>query len=111
MKQRKRKLIIDKFNLIDVQKMQRQVWDTKDIVTTLDLAPHNRRIMYLKENSSVEKMLTSPAKPFQSNKEKPWINSKQLTKSKKNFIKEENRDNWCDAWQIRHEVIQRLWEQ
>ena len=64
MRQRKRKLIIDKFNLIDVQKMQRQVWDTKDIVTSLDLAPHNKSIMNLKENSSVEKMLTTPAKPF-----------------------------------------------
>ena len=108
MKQRKRKLIIDKFNLIDVQKMQRQVWDTKDIVTTLDLAPHNRSIMNLKENSSVEKMLTSPAKPFQSNKEKFRIDSKKLTKSKKNSKKEENRDNWDDAWQIRPEVIQKL---
>ena len=108
MKQRKRKLIIDKFNLIDVQKMQRQVWDTKDIVTTLDLAPHNRSIMNLKENSSVEKMLTSPAKPFQSNKEKHWIDSKKLSKSKKNFEKEENRGKWGDAWKIRPEVIQKL---
>ena len=60
-------------------------------------------MMKLKENLSVEKMLSCPAKPFQSRKDdKKCYNSKSKSSNKKENIKM----NWNDAWQIKVENFQ-----
>ena len=99
----KRKLIIDKFNLLDGDQMKKQVSNTKDITIKLSMAPPTKKLMRLKENSSVEKMLNSPAKPFQTKQEMYRQDGRKFTnpkKSKTSKKKEDFKGNWNEAWRI-----------
>ena len=59
---RKRKLIIDEVKNISGEEMKSQLANTTDIVTTLDLAPPTKRLMYWKETGGVEKLFALPAR-------------------------------------------------
>ena len=99
----KRKLIIDKFNLLDGDQMKKQVSNTEDITIKLNMAPPTKKLMRLKENSSVEKMLNSPAKPFQTKQEMYRKDGKKFTNpkmSKTTNKKEDFKGNWNEAWRI-----------
>lgn len=58
---RKRKLIVDEVKNISGDEMKSQLANTSDIITTLDLAPPTKRLMYWKETGGVEKLFTLPA--------------------------------------------------
>ena len=99
----KRKLIIDKFNLLDGDQMKKQVSNTKDITIKLNMAPPTKKLMRLKENSGVEKMLNSPAKPFQTKQGMYRQDGKKFTNpkmSKNSNKKEDFKGNWNEAWRI-----------
>lgn len=55
---RKRKLIVDEVKNISGEEMKSQLANTSDIITTLDLAPPTKRLMYWKDTGGVEKMFT-----------------------------------------------------
>ena len=95
----KRKLIIDKFNLLDGDQMKKQVSNTEDITIKLNMAPPTKKLMRLKEKSSVEKMLNSPAKPFQTKKGMYRQDGKKFTNSKMSKTPN-NKGNWNEAWRI-----------
>lgn len=59
---RKRKLIVDEIKNISGEEMKSQLANTSDIVTTLDLAPPTKRLMYWKEIGGVEKLFALPAR-------------------------------------------------
>ncbi|XP_029713553.2 double-strand-break repair protein rad21 homolog isoform X2 [Aedes albopictus] len=59
---RKRKLIVDEVKNISGEEMKSQLANTTDIVTTLDLAPPTKRLMYWKETGGVEKLFALPAR-------------------------------------------------
>lgn len=59
---RKRKLIVDEIKNISGEEMKSQLANTSDIVTTLDLAPPTKRLMYWKETGGVEKLFALPSK-------------------------------------------------
>uniref|UniRef100_U5EIC0 Putative rad21 protein a n=1 Tax=Corethrella appendiculata TaxID=1370023 RepID=U5EIC0_9DIPT len=59
---RKRKLIVDEVKNISGEEMKSQLANTSDIVTTLDLAPPTKRLMYWKETGGVEKLFALPAR-------------------------------------------------
>lgn len=59
---RKRKLIIDEIKNISGEEMKAQLADTSDILTTLDLAPPTKRLMYWKETGGVEKLFALPSR-------------------------------------------------
>jgi cohesin complex subunit SCC1 len=59
---RKRKLIVDEVKNISGEEMKSQLASTSDIVTTLDLAPPTKRLMYWKETGGVEKLFALPAR-------------------------------------------------
>ncbi|CAO1429194.1 unnamed protein product [Diamesa hyperborea] len=59
---RKRKLIIDEVKNISGEEMKSQLANTGDIVTSLDLAPPTKRLMYWKETGGVEKLFALPAR-------------------------------------------------
>ncbi|EDV98802.1 GH13400 [Drosophila grimshawi] len=59
---RKRKLIIDEVKNISGEEMKAQLADTSDILTTLDLAPPTKRLMYWKETGGVEKLFSLPSR-------------------------------------------------
>lgn len=99
----KRKLIIDKFNLLDGDQMKKQVSNTEDITTKLSMAPPTKKLMRLKEKSSVEKILYSPAKPFQTKQGIYRQDGKKFTNpkmSKNPNKKEDFKGNWNEAWRI-----------
>ena len=99
----KRKLIIDKFNLLDGDQMKKQVSDTKDITIKLNMAPPTKKLMHLKEKFTVEKMLNSPAKPFQTKKGMYRQHGKKFTNSKMSKTPNKKADfkgNWNEAWRI-----------
>lgn len=58
---RKRKLIVDEVKNISGDEMKSQLANTSDIITTLDLAPPTKRLMYWKETGGVEKLFTLPS--------------------------------------------------
>ena len=99
----KRKLIIDKFNLLDGDQMKKQVSNTEDITIKLNMAPPTKKLMRLKEKSSVEKMLNSPAKPFQTKQGMYRQDGKKFTNPKMSKTpkkKEDFKGNWNEAWRI-----------
>lgn len=53
---RKRKLIVDEVKNISGEEMKSQLANTSDIITTLDLAPPTKRLMYWKDTGGVEKV-------------------------------------------------------
>lgn len=55
---RKRKLIVDEVKNISGEEMKSQLANTSDIITTLDLAPPTKRLMYWKDTGGVEKVFT-----------------------------------------------------
>lgn len=57
---RKRKLIVDEVKNISGEEMRNQLSYTSDIVTTLDLAPPTKRLMFWKETGGVEKLFGLP---------------------------------------------------
>lgn len=59
---RKRKLVVDEIKNISGEEMKSQLASTSDIVTTLDLAPPTKRLMYWKETGGVEKLFALPAR-------------------------------------------------
>lgn len=59
---RKRKLIVDEIKNISGEEMKSQLANTSDIVTTLDLAPPTKRLMYWKETGGVEKLFALPSR-------------------------------------------------
>lgn len=59
---RKRKLIVDEVKNISGEEMKSQLASTSDIVTTLDLAPPTKRLMYWKETGGVEKLFALPSR-------------------------------------------------
>lgn len=59
---RKRKLIIDEVKNISGDEMKSQLANTADIVTTLDLAPPTKRLMFWKETGGVEKLFALPSR-------------------------------------------------
>ncbi|XP_055908720.1 double-strand-break repair protein rad21 homolog isoform X2 [Eupeodes corollae] len=59
---RKRKLIVDEVKNISGEEMKAQLANTSDIVTTLDLAPPTKRLMYWKETGGVEKLFSLPSR-------------------------------------------------
>lgn len=59
---RKRKLIVDEVKNISGEEMKAQLANTSDIVTTLDLAPPTKRVMYWKETGGVEKLFSLPSR-------------------------------------------------
>lgn len=59
---RKRKLIVDEIKNISGEEMKAQLANTSDIVTTLDLAPPTKRLMYWKETGGVEKLFSLPSR-------------------------------------------------
>uniref|UniRef100_A0A182K5Z1 Rad21/Rec8-like protein N-terminal domain-containing protein n=1 Tax=Anopheles christyi TaxID=43041 RepID=A0A182K5Z1_9DIPT len=59
---RKRKLIVDEVKNISGEEMKSQLANTSDIVTTLDLAPPTKRLMYWKETGGVEKLFALPSR-------------------------------------------------
>lgn len=61
---RRRKLIIDEIKEIDSGTMKNQLSDTSAILGQLELAPPTRRLMQLKETSSIEKMFFSTSRPL-----------------------------------------------
>lgn len=58
---RKRKLIVDEIKNISGDEMKSQLANTSDIITTLDLAPPTKRLMYWKETGGVEKLFALPS--------------------------------------------------
>lgn len=63
---RRRKLIIDEIKEIDSTTMKNQLSDTSVILGQLELAPPTRRLMQLKENSSIDKMFSTTSRPLHS---------------------------------------------
>lgn len=63
---RRRKLIIDEIKEIDSTTMKNQLSDTSSILGQLELAPPTRRLMQLKENSSIDKMFSVTSRPLHS---------------------------------------------
>lgn len=61
---RRRKLIIDEIKEIDSGTMKNQLSDTSAILGQLELAPPTRRLMQLKETSSIEKMFSTTSRPL-----------------------------------------------
>ncbi|XP_055716237.1 double-strand-break repair protein rad21-like protein 1 isoform X2 [Phlebotomus papatasi] len=59
---RKRKLIVDEVKNISGEEMKNQLANTSDIVTTLDLAPPTKRLMFWKETGGVEKLFALPSR-------------------------------------------------
>ncbi|EAA09166.4 AGAP004560-PA [Anopheles gambiae str. PEST] len=59
---RKRKLIVDEVKNISGEEMKSQLANTSDIVTTLDLAPPTKRLMFWKETGGVEKLFALPSR-------------------------------------------------
>lgn len=59
---RRRKLLVDDQKGIDSQSMKEQLFQTNDIVTTLDLAPPTRKLMQWKESGAVERLFNLPAR-------------------------------------------------
>lgn len=59
---RKRKLIIDDVKNISGEEMKSQLANTADIITTLDLAPPTKRLMFWKETGGVEKLFALPSR-------------------------------------------------
>lgn len=59
---RKRKLIIDDIKNISGEEMKSQLANTADIITTLDLAPPTKRLMFWKETGGVEKLFALPSR-------------------------------------------------
>lgn len=59
---RKRKLIVDEVKNISGEEMKSQLANTSDIITTLDLAPPTKRLMYWKETGGVEKLFALPSR-------------------------------------------------
>lgn len=59
---RKRKLIVDEVKNISGEEMKSQLANTTDIITTLDLAPPTKRLMYWKETGGVEKLFALPSR-------------------------------------------------
>lgn len=59
---RKRKLIVDEVKNISGEEMKNQLANTSDIVTTLDLAPPTKRLMFWKETGGVEKLFGLPSR-------------------------------------------------
>lgn len=59
---RKRKLIVDEIKNISGEEMKSQLANTADIITTLDLAPPTKRLMYWKETGGVEKLFALPSR-------------------------------------------------
>lgn len=63
---RKRKLIVDEVKNISGEEMKSQLANTSDIVTTLDLAPPTKRLMYWKDTGGVEKVFTLCARDIKA---------------------------------------------
>ncbi len=63
---RKRKLIIDEQKSIPSEVMKLQMSDTSDIVSSLDLAPPTKKLMFWKETGSVEKLFAMPGRAIVS---------------------------------------------
>lgn len=59
---RKRKLIVDEVKNISGEEMKSQLANTTDIITTLDLAPPTKRLMFWKETGGVEKLFALPSR-------------------------------------------------
>lgn len=59
---RKRKLIVDEVKNISGEEMKSQLANTADIITTLDLAPPTKRLMFWKETGGVEKLFALPSR-------------------------------------------------
>ncbi|KAL3317949.1 Double-strand-break repair protein rad21 [Cichlidogyrus casuarinus] len=59
---RKRRLVIDEQKAIPSEVMKLQMQDTSDITANLDLAPPTKKLMYWKENGSVDKLFQLPAR-------------------------------------------------
>lgn len=58
---RKRKLIVDEVKNISGEEMKNQLANTSDIITSLDLAPPTKRLMFWKETGGVEKLYSLPS--------------------------------------------------
>lgn len=54
--------MVDEQKGIDSQSMKEQLFQTNDIVTTLDLAPPTRKLMQWKESGTVDKLFALPAR-------------------------------------------------
>lgn len=63
---RKRKLIVDEVKNISGEEMKSQLANTSDIITTLDLAPPTKRLMYWKETGGVEKLFALPSRDIKA---------------------------------------------
>lgn len=63
---RKRKLIVDEVKNISGEEMKSQLANTADIITTLDLAPPTKRLMYWKETGGVEKLFALPSRDIRA---------------------------------------------
>lgn len=74
---RKRKLIVDEVKNISGEEMKSQLANTADIITTLDLAPPTKRLMYWKETGGVEKLFALPSRD---------LRTKELSKNYQRFL-------------------------
>lgn len=63
---RKRKLIVDEVLHLSGEEIKNQLANTSDIVTTLDIAPPTKRLMFWKETGGVEKLFALPSRDFTS---------------------------------------------
>ncbi|XP_056404871.1 double-strand-break repair protein rad21-like protein 1 isoform X2 [Hyla sarda] len=61
---KKRKLMVDSIKEIPSRRMQEQLQDTSDIVTTLDFAPQTHHLMELKLMGGVHWLLSHPSQPI-----------------------------------------------
>lgn len=74
---RKRKLIVDEVKNISGEEMKSQLANTTDIITTLDLAPPTKRLMYWKETGGVEKLFALPSRD---------LRTKELSKNYQRYL-------------------------
>ncbi|KAM4032422.1 double-strand-break repair protein rad21-like protein 1 isoform 3-T6 [Anomaloglossus baeobatrachus] len=88
---RKRKLMVDDLKEIPSIRMQEQLRDTSDIVTTLEIAPPTRQLMELKEKGSVQWLLSHPCQPIINADLLPLFSQTQKADSPR-FVQEEAAD-------------------
>ena len=65
-KRRKLGIIIDDVKTLSGEEMKAQLSDTSDIVTSLDLAPPSKKLMYWKKTAGSEKLFALPERPIAS---------------------------------------------
>ena len=80
-RKRKRKLIVDEVNIISREELKAQVADTKDLLTTLDLAPPTKKLMHCKEIGGIEVLFALSGKLLASNHAKYSMSCTKCTKS------------------------------